>query len=57
MDQAMGKFSERAAFANAAAMDGYNQMSSVIISEALNTMQQHGLASAILALNAVNNAT
>jgi hypothetical protein len=55
MDQAMGKFSERAGFANAAAMDLYNQMSTPIMAEALNTMQAHGMASAILALDAVSS--
>ena len=56
MDQAIAKFSERSAFANASAMDMYNQMMGPIMSETLNTVQMHGMAGALLSLNAVQGA-
>jgi hypothetical protein len=52
-DQTSGRFNQRAAFADAAAMDGFNLMFMQFQATAQNLLEQNGLANTVLQLRSI----
>lgn len=53
LDQSAMRYNDRSGFANNAAQDNFNHMTQHVLVEALNTLQQHGMAAAILQLRSI----
>ena len=53
MDQSAARYNDRSGFANNAAQDGFNHMTQIVTVEALNSLEMHGLANALLQLRSI----
>lgn len=53
MDQTAMRYNDRSGFANNASQDNFNHMTQIVTAEALNILQQHGMANAILQLRSI----